>query len=313
MTGANETDHGGEAVVAGVGARSPLGIHALVWVSKWDTASAEIAAWRSAEAGYDLVEMPMLDPGGVDATRLRSVLERAAIDVRTSLGLPFDADISSENPEVVARGEQLLGRALEASSDLGAAFLTGVLYSALGKYAHPPTTTGWDNAARALGRLADRAGVLGVTLGLEVVNRYESNLINTAESALRMIGDIGRANVAVHLDTYHMNIEEADLSRAVRVCGGRLGYVHAGESHRGYLGAGQADFASVARSLVEVGYDGPITFEAFSTPTTPTSLVGTLAVWRQLWDDPMDLALSARGYMEAVLAAARHAHDPVPK
>lgn len=285
--------------------RNVLGIHALVWVKEWDTANAEIAIGRTADAGFDLVEMPMLDPGAIDVERVRAALDRASIDVRCSLGLPFDADVSSEDDSVVARGEAHLEKALEASSALGAPLLTGVLYSALGKYQSPPTALGWSNSVNALGRLADRAERLGVTLGLEVVNRYESNLINTAASAMRMVDEIGRDNVVIHLDTYHMNIEEGDFAGPIFACGDRLGYVHVGESHRGYLGAGVVDFASLFRALVDVGYDGAITFESFSASTTPMELAGTLGVWRGNWVDPMDVALRARGYIEAVLTAAK--------
>ncbi|MHB1614226.1 MAG: sugar phosphate isomerase/epimerase family protein [Actinomycetes bacterium] len=284
---------------------NPLGIHALVWAKEWNTANAEKAVAQAAETGFDLIEMPMLDPGAIDVPTVRRALDAACIDVRCSLGLPFDADISSEDPHVVSDGEALLARALEASSALGASMLTGVLYSALGKYESPPTGLGWSNAAQALRRLSDRAEGLGVTLGLEVVNRYESNLINTAADARRMIDDIGRDNVVIHLDTYHMNIEEGDFAGPVFACGDRLGYIHVGESHRGYLGAGVVDFATLFRALVDVGYRGAITFESFSAPSTPADLAGTLAVWRRNWEDAKDVAVQARGYIEAVLAAAR--------
>lgn len=293
-------------------ATNPLGIHALVWVREWDTANAILAVARSAEAGFDVVEMPMLDPGAVEVGSVRAALASAGLGLRCSTGLSFDTDISSGDAAVVARGEALLARSLEACSDLGSPLLTGVLYSALGKYGHPPSAAGWSNATGVLGRLAERAGSLGVTLGIEVVNRYESNLVNTAAAARRMIGDIGEGNVVVHLDTYHMNIEEADFAGPVHACAERLGYVHVGESHRGYLGAGQVDFASFFKALVEVGYDGTITFEAFSAPATAAGLAGTLAVWRRNWDDPMDLAVRARSYIQAVLAAARHGGPEPP-
>jgi D-psicose/D-tagatose/L-ribulose 3-epimerase len=293
--------------------RNPLGVHALIWVREWDTANAKLAVSLSAESGFDVVELPMLDPEAIDVRSVRAALDRAALGVRCSLGLPFDADISSADTSVVAKGESLLGRSLEATSDLGATLLTGVLYSALGKYQSPPSEIGWSNAVGALGRLADRAKPLGVTLGLEVVNRYESNLVNTAAAARRMIDDIERDNVVIHLDTYHMNIEEGDFAGPVHACAERLGYVHVGESHRGYLGAGQVDLGSFFRSLVDVGYDGTITFESFSAPATLEGLAGTLAVWRRNWDDPMDVALRARAYIEAVLAAAREGGSQPPE
>lgn len=292
---------------AAVSRANPLGIHALVWVDHWDTASAELAIERTAAAGYALIELPMLDPGAVDAKRLRKRIDAAGLSARCSLGLTFDADVSSEDSEVVRRGEQRLLAALEAASTVGADMLAGVLYSALAKYPKPASPRGRMNAVAALGRVADRAAALGVSLGLEVVNRYESNVVNTARDAVRLLNDIGRPNVTVHLDSYHMNIEEVDLHQPIIACGSRLGYVHVGANHRGYLGSGHIDLPTLFRAVVEVGYNGPITFEAFSAPAEPTGLFDTLAIWRRLFADRDDVARAALHYMESLLLAARRA------
>jgi hypothetical protein len=118
----------------------------------------------------------------------------------------------------------------------------GVIYSALGKYPGPATAKGRRNCVAALRRLAKMARQSGITLGLEAVNRYESNLINTGDQACAIIAATGADNIVVHLDTYHMNIEEGDLAGAIERCGSKCGYVHIGESHRGYLGTGTVDF-----------------------------------------------------------------------
>ena len=115
----------------------------------------------------------------------------------------------------------------------------------------------------------------GVTLGLEICNRYETNVVNTAHDCLRLADDIGADNVVIHLDTYHMNIEESDFATPVRDCGERLGYVHIGENHRGYLGSGHIDFASFFAALAEIDYRGAVTFESFSS-----AVVGTWVVER---------------------------------
>ena len=148
---------------------------------------------------------------------------------------------------------------------------------------------------------------MGITLGLEPVNRYESNLINTGEQALAFIAATGADNITLHLDSYHMNIEEGDIAGAIRRYRGRIGYVHVNESHRGYLGTGSIDFAAFFRALAEVGYDGAITFEAFSAGIGDPELANSLAVWRQLWVDTDDLAARARAFIDAETAAARAA------
>jgi D-psicose/D-tagatose/L-ribulose 3-epimerase len=139
--------------------------------------------------------------------------------------------------------------------------------------------------------------------GLEVVNRYESNLLNVADQALEMLADVGEDNVVLHLDTYHMAIEEQDLETPVVQSADHLGYVHVGESHRGYLGTGTIDFVSFFGALRRIGYTGPITFESFSSAVVSEELSNTLAVWRNLWNDSTDLATQARDFVRTHLAA----------
>ncbi|MFC4010179.1 TIM barrel protein [Nonomuraea purpurea] len=178
------------------------------------------------------------------------------------------------------------------------------LYSALGKYGRPVSTRGRANAVSVLRRLAEHAAAQGVTLGLEVCNRYETNVVNTAREALRLADDVGADNVVVHLDTYHMNIEEDDLIRPVLEVGERLGYVHVGENHRGFLGSGHLDLTGFFHALADVGYRGPVTFESFSSAVVAPGLSGDLAIWRDLWTDGAALADHARRYLTAALAVS---------
>ncbi|MCG8356450.1 MAG: sugar phosphate isomerase/epimerase [Kiloniellales bacterium] len=284
-----------------------LGIHALVWTGGWGEAESEMAIAATAELGYDLIEIPLLDPAKVDAARTRRQLEAHGVAAKTSLGLHFEADISSPDPEIAARGEALLGDALAATRDIGADFMGGVIYSALGKYPAPPTPAGRAHCVEALARLAARAKESGITLGLEPVNRYESNLINTGAQALEIIEATGADNIVVHLDSYHMNIEEGDLARAVETCAAKLGYVHIRESHRGYLGTGTIDFRTLFTALARVGYTGAITFESFSSAVVDEQLSTALAVWRNLWSDGKDLAREAKRFIEAELTAVEMA------
>ena len=286
---------------------NPLGIHALVWTEGWSEEECRRAVARTKETGYDLIEIPLLDPWAVDADLTRRVLEDAGIGAACSLGLDFDTDVSSANPAVTLRGRELLEQAIDVTSRVGATFLGGVVHSAMGKYPAPPTERGRRNCVEALRQLAKRAEAAGVTIGVEAVNRYESNLVNTAEHALELVEEIGTPNVVVHLDTYHMNIEEADLAAPVRSCAGRLGYVHVGESHRGYLGTGTVAFGELFGALAEIGYDGPLTFESFSTAVISERFATALAVWRDPWQDGRDLAAHARRFIVDQLTAAAKA------
>ena len=129
-------------------------------------------------------------------------------------------------------------------------------------------------------------------------------MINTGAQAVDFIKDTGSDNIKVHLDSYHMNIEEGDLAASIRACGDMLGYFHVGESHRGYLGTGTIDFRTIFRSLNDIGYTGTLTFESFSSAVVDPNLSNALAVWRNLWSDGEDLATHAKAFMDSELYAA---------
>jgi D-psicose/D-tagatose/L-ribulose 3-epimerase len=149
------------------------------------------------------------------------------------------------------------------------------------------------------------AAGLEALLVAEPVNRYESNLINTGGQAVEIITATGADNIVVHLDTYHMNIEEGDLAGCIERCAKHIGYFHVGESHRGYLGTGTIDFPLIFRSLARIGYAGPITFESFSSAVVDPNLSSALAVWRNLWTDSDDLAGAAKRFIEKEWAIAQ--------
>jgi len=194
----------------------------------------------------------------VDVAATVKLLEKYQIEAVTSLGLSRETDISSTDPDVVNRGEILLNEALQVTQDLGAKYMGGVLYSALQKYDGPTTQEGRRNCAEVLGRLAEKAKSMGITIELEPVNRYESNVINTARDALATIARTGSDNIVVHLDSFHMNIEESSFSGAIALCGDKLGYFHMSESNRGYLGSGNINFQQIFKSLREHNYTGTI-------------------------------------------------------
>lgn len=280
---------------------NPLGVHALVWVGDTSPESLRYAAEQTSRAGFDLLELSLHDLAHLDLEDAREVLRERRLDVVCSRGLAFDADVSSEDLSIVRKGETLLRESLDATARLGGKLLTGALYSALGKYPCPVSAAGWANAVGVLKNLAKEARAKQLRLGLEVCNRYETNVVNTARSALQMCDEIGEDNVGIHLDTYHMNIEEDDFVRPVCEVGERLEYVHVGENHRGYLGSGHIDFTGFFHALDDVGYSGPVTFESFSSTVVARQLSDDLAIWRDLWNDGMDLAVHARTYVAQLL------------
>ncbi len=284
---------------------NPLGVHALVWAGDLSPESTRHVISQTKRAGYDLIELSLHGPQLMDLALTRDLLQEHGLRVGCSRGLTFEADVSSEDPAVVARGVAMLEEGIAITQAIGGNYFGGILYGAMAKYHQPCTAAGRRNAVNAVKRVADFAGARGITLGLEVVNRYESNLLNTANQALQLLSEVDKPNVKVHLDTYHMNIEEVDFVQPVLLCGDQLGYVHIGESHRGYLGSGTIDFGQFFKALAQIDYQGVVTFESFSSAVVNEQLSNALAIWRNLWSDGMDLALHARAFMAGGLAAAR--------
>jgi D-psicose/D-tagatose/L-ribulose 3-epimerase len=285
-----------------------LGVHALVWVGGWSHDECEQAIAQTAEIGFDLIEIPALDPSSIDTSFTAKMLDRYKLGTTISLGLDASTDISSGDPGKQARGEARLMQVLDIARDIGATHVCGILYSAFQKYFEPPTEAGIAGSIDVLRRVGESAAKHGITIGLEVVNRYESNVLNTAAQAISFAQRVGCPNVKLHLDTYHMNIEEADLESALVDSGAMLGYFHIGESGRGYLGAGNIDFDRIFRGLAKTGYEGPITFESFSSAVVNKQLSGILGIWRNLWEDSADLARHAKGFIEHGLKSAHEAH-----
>jgi len=269
-----------------------------VWTAGTTQAELERALVASAEAGYQLVEFPRLDAKQFDVAWIAKRLEECGLQVVVSLGLPTHCDVSSEDLAIVARGEAFLDDAVRVTRDLGGRKLAGILFSAHTKYHTMPTQRGWENSVGALRRVAERAKQAGVSLNLEVVNRFETNLINTVAQGLAFIRDSGSDNLFLHLDTFHMAIEECDPAAAIRLAGEKLGYFHLGENYRGGLGTGTIPFASIFDALLQVGYEGPLTFESFSRKIVDRDLSLTCAIWRDTWVDNRKIAREARAYIE---------------
>lgn len=280
-----------------------IGCHGSVWTGEFDRAGLQLAIDRTAAAGFDLIEVPLMDPDKVDPAEVGAMARKAGLGITASLGLSEATDVSSADPEVVAAGEDLLGRCLQFLHDAGGTHLCGVIYNAMRKYMAPPTALNRQHSIEAMGRIAERGRELGVRVAVEVVNRYESYLLNTGRQALEFVAEAGSDNLSVHLDTYHMNIEEPDMFSPVLDAGDQLGYVHVGESHRGYLGSGTIDFDPFFRALSRIGYDGPVVFESFSSAVVHPELSSMLGVWRNLWDDSEDLGRHANDYIRNHLRA----------
>ena len=275
-----------------------FGGHALVWAGDWSEVSARKAAASAKKAGYDYIEMLMIEPDKIDVAMTKAVLSEYGLFATASLGLSPETDVTSTNPSIVKKGDELLRKVVDKLHAIGSTELCGVIYCSLGKYPGPASAENRANSIAAVARLADYAADKGININLEVVNRYETNIMNTGKEGLKFLEAVNRPNAYLHLDTYHMNIEEDGMSQAVLDAGDALGYVHIGESHRGYLGSGNVDFDTFFTALKKINYSGPITFESFSSVVVDPALSNALCIWRNLWEDSDDLAAHALKYMK---------------
>ncbi len=252
-----------------------FGMHSSLWTAEWTREAAERVVPTAARHGLDVIEIALLNPDQVDAAHSRALFEKHGVAPTCSLGLPFEA-CAPLHPE---KATAFLMRALDVAHQIGSNTLTGVTYSTLGYTTGTgPTEAEYANIEKALRPVAKRARELGMTLGLEPCNRYETHLLNTAEQSVALIERIGEPALMIHLDTYHMNIEEKGFKSGVEKAGRHLKYIHLSESDRGVPGTGTVDFPATLAALAATGFDGDLVGEAFIN--MPPALAKALSVWR---------------------------------
>lgn len=280
-----------------------VGVHGLVFAGEFDERGIERAVAGAARAGFELIEFPIFDPDAWDTGVTKALLAEYGLQATASLGLPEDRNVSSADRAISAAGESFLTEIVDVLAEIGGTHLCGAIHSPLAKRFAPASADEVANGQAALGRVAKLAAAKGIATSIEVVNRYETNIVNTAAQAVEYVDAID-GPVGIHLDTYHMHIEEPDLFSPVLTAGERLGYVHIGESHRGYLGSGTVGFDAFFHALAAARYTGPIVFESFSSAVVSKDLTGTLGIWRNLWGDSDDLAAHANAFIRGAIRAA---------
>lgn len=287
-----------------------LGIHNLVYTPDWNEANGRSAVDSAARLGFELFEVLMFDPEEFEVAMSRRIIRDAGLQPRLGMALSIGSDIASLDRDIAARGVALVGRGLELASELGAPAVSGIVYAAFNNYAAAPTAAQLQQVVDAMGALDRRAGELGVRLGLEPVNRYESCLVNTIDDAARLIEKVGGKNLFIHLDTFHMNVEEGDIAQAIARSGAHIGYVHLAENHRGMIGSGSFDFQVLFRALLQCGYAGDFTVEMMGPSVLGPDLAGAINIWRGQWTESEAAAAEALGFVQAQLTAARAATAP---
>lgn len=261
-----------------------FGVHTSMWTMKWDRAGAEKAVAAAARYKMDFIEIALLNAPSVDAPHTRDLLRKNGLRGVCSLGLPEKA-WASRNPEAAIEHLKI---ALGKTAEMECEALTGVTYGGIGERTGvPPTEAEYDNVARTLEAAARHAKSLGLLLGIEPVNRYETHLINTGWQAVTMIERVGAENMFIHLDTYHMNIEEKGAANGILDAREHIRYIHLSESDRGTPGAGTCDWDEIYAALAAIGFKGGLAMESFIN--MPPEVAYGLSVWRPVAKDEAEV------------------------
>lgn len=271
-----------------------FGAHAFVWEGEWNEESAKRIIEGAAKAGLDFIEIPLLRPSEFDGAQTKRLLDDHGLGASFSLGLPAEATLP-DNPE---GAERFLKSVLEKIQATGSDVLTGVIYGTLGELpGRRPIEEDYVTIAKTLKRVAKEAQSRGMRLGIEPVNRYETFLINTSEQAVSLIERIGEDNVFVHLDTYHLNIEEESFGGAIRTAGKNMQYVHLSESHRGTPGTGTVDWDDVFQGLKDIAFPGALVMESF-VKLNP-DIARATCMWRDIVTDPEKLVRDGVAFLKS--------------
>lgn len=266
-----------------------FGVHTSMWTMHWDRAGAERTIPSAAAYKMDFIEIALLNTAIVDAAHTRALLEQYELRAVCSLGLPQE-NWASVNPDGAI---EHLKDAIDKAAEMGAEALSGVTYGGIGERTGvSPTAKEYDNVARALEGAARHAKTKGIAFGIEPVNRYENHLINTGWQARDMVEKVGADNIFIHLDTYHMNIEEKGAGNGILDAREHLRYIHLSESDRGTPGEGCCDWDEIYATLSAIGFKGGLAMESFIN--MPPEVAYGLAIWRpvaQSFEEVMDKGL----------------------
>jgi D-psicose/D-tagatose/L-ribulose 3-epimerase len=259
-----------------------FGVSTWLWTSPFNRET--IALFPKIKSyGYDAVEIPVEDPSLIDLDLVKKALADQGLNPIICGAFGTSRDLTHDDPAFHQTCFTYLDSCLEIASELGAGFVAGPMYSAVGKarlVSPEQRQVEWDRAVTNLRKVCRRAGEFGLDLAIETLNRFETDLINTSEDLMRLIGDINEPQAKVVLYGFHLNIEEPDLESAIRRAGDKLIHVQVSENYRGTPGTGQTNWAAWKRGLEAIDYRGTISIESF-TPQVK-ELAGAVCIWKPL-------------------------------
>ncbi|WP_164662226.1 sugar phosphate isomerase/epimerase [Tropicibacter sp. Alg240-R139] len=262
-----------------------IGMCMFLWATKVDQTFAELLT-DIRDTGFDGVEIPVFEGEARDYAELANLLddiglERTAV---TAIGDPA-MNLVSDHDNARRAGVDYMKWALDCTAALGATQVSGPLHSTLGQFSgEGPTKAEFARSVECQREIGDHAASLGVTVGLEALNRFECYLVNTMDALCVHLEEINHPNIRAMYDTFHANIEETDPIAALRRNAGHVSHIHVSENDRGVPGRGNIRWRETFGAIRDIGYDGWLTIESFGRGLP--DLAAATKVWRDFAESP---------------------------
>jgi D-psicose/D-tagatose/L-ribulose 3-epimerase len=278
-----------------------FGINTFLFTSPFTNESARLFP-QFKKWGFDTVEIPVEDPSFIDPVHIKRELDKHGLvcgSVCACLGPERDLRGTPENQRTCLRYLKTL---IDQMAPLDCPTLIGPFYSTTGRAdAVPPDEYKhqWHTVVRHLKTIAKYAEKNGRVMCLEPLNRFETDFINTCDQGLKMIKDVGSPALKLHLDTFHMNIEEKHQATAIRKAGKHLRHIHACGSDRGTPGNDHIDWPSIAAALKAIGYQGDVVIESFTTDVKV--IARAAAIWRRIEPTTNEIAVKGLKFLKHTL------------
>lgn len=260
------------------------GIYYSYWEHEW---SAKFGPYieKVAKLGFDIIEVAahhINDYSDAELATIRQSARDNGIILTAGIGPSKTKNLSSEDAAVRAAGKAFFERTLSNVAKLDIHTIGGALHSYWPiDYSQPVDKAGdYARGVEGINGIADFANDLGINLCIEVLNRFENHVLNTAAEGVAFVKDVGKNNVKVMLDTFHMNIEEDSFGDAIRTAGPHLGHFHTGESNRRVPGKGRMPWHEIGLALRDINYTGAVIMEPFVK--TGGTIGSDIKVWRDL-------------------------------
>jgi D-psicose/D-tagatose/L-ribulose 3-epimerase len=274
-----------------------FGVNTYIWGATFGPADFHLLPKIKA-SGFDGIEVPILDPASFQADAVARELDRLGLARTAVANVPRGASLASADAGERQRARDHVTACVKAARDLGAATLSGPMYTPVGFLTGTRRTADeWTRAVDGWQQLAPVVDAAGLEIGLEPLNRFETYFLNTAADAVRFCGEIGSPRIGILLDTFHANIEEKAIGAALRQAAPHLKHLHVCENDRGIPGSGHVAWSEFFETVAAIGYDRWLTIESFGFALGELSTAA--AVWRDLASTPEAIAFEGLKFLRA--------------